>query len=59
MDLESRTTQTASLDAIRALRMEAVGVASDMGTQTGPEPSRAERFLAVSVHHPGAREAAK
>ena len=59
VDLESRTTQTASLHAIRALGMEAVGVTSDMGTQTGPEPSRAERFLADSVHHPDAREAAK
>jgi hypothetical protein len=60
VDFESETRETASLDAIRALGVEAMGRAdSDMGTQTGPEPSRAERFLAVSVHHPDAREAAK
>ncbi|MEJ7870931.1 MAG: hypothetical protein WKF67_01635 [Rubrobacteraceae bacterium] len=60
MDLESRTIETASVNTIRALGMEAVGkAASGMVTQTGPEPSRAERFLAGSLAHPDAREAAK
>lgn len=60
MDLESRTIETASVNTIRVPAMEAGGKGvPGMVTQTGPEPSRAERFSAGSLPHPDALEAAK
>ena len=52
--------ENAPVNATRVPAMDAVGhAARGVVMQTGPEPSRAERFLAASPPHPGALEVAK